>query len=869
MFFWKVIVDKIFSPMLPLLETDDIPPIGFSTASGKHINVSESAILKAKSLLETDDIPSMGFSKASGKHINVSESAVLKAKSLLEKDDIPSIGFSTASGKHINVSESAISKAKCLLETDDIPSMGFSTASGKHINVSESAISKAKSLLETDDISSMGFSTASGKHINVSESAVLKAKSLLEKDDIPSIGFSTASGKHINVSESAVLKAKSLLEKDDKSSMGFSTASGKHINVSKSAVLKAKSLLETDDISSRGFSTASGKHINVSESAISKAKSLLETDDITSLTNIQLNNESNLHNNHKIKNLSSSLVTVGCQSLNVSNKTLSNAKKILFEQFDDIEINKNVTNELKEPVEPLEDLENINTNLNESSLKENKVLKIGFTTAAGCDVIVSKEALNRAEIFLSDDTYDINQCNNLLNKSINKRKSLHMCDNTADKLLFNTKKVRLSDKDITEEKENQKLYDNTEAINQSNIFSNEIMASTAALLADERDNDQTMEWISQVDNCEKEVPSSPIIGRQPTSRKRGKKRSLQHSIKQKLKPLIEGDISSNVNEENIKCNNTSEKELISMQEINLKPNIDPPINNVTDILQKHLEAISEQENIIKRKKLDRPKAIKGKLLLYKEENHNSRLSWKKLVGNDVPSLCTPEELIDRGISSEILTITSTTALSFKFRCIDFYGEEIIYNNSSGLEMEDGGYLIPDKDNCIGIFEIKRSFLASPGVDPSLIPRDWIENHYKWIIWKLASMDRIKFNFIIIPRSLTPSNIMLQLKYRYDREIDRSQRSCLRRILEKDDCASKRMVLCVSSITESREDKNKESSPIVSNINYWKIILTDRWYSIPAFIDTTMMSYVTSGKIREGTKLMIFGAELLNLDQALL
>lgn len=28
----------------------------------------------------------------------------------------------------------------------------------------------------------------------------------------------------------------------------------------------------------------------------------------------------------------------------------------------------------------------------------------------------------------------------------------------------------------------------------------------------------------------------------------------------------------------------------------------------------------------------------------------------------------------------------------------------------------------------------------------------------------------------------------------------------------------------------------------------------------------MMSYVTSGKIREGTKLMIFGAELLNLDQ---
>lgn len=49
--------------------------------------------------------------------------------------------------------------------------------------------------------------------------------------------------------------------------------------------------------------------------------------------------------------------------------------------------------------------------------------------------------------------------------------------------------------------------------------------------------------------------------------------------------------------------------------------------------------------------------------------------------------------------------------------------------------------------------------------------------------------------------MTPANVMAQLKYRYDREIDRSQRPCLRRILEKDDSASKRMVLCVSSLNE--------------------------------------------------------------------
>lgn len=49
--------------------------------------------------------------------------------------------------------------------------------------------------------------------------------------------------------------------------------------------------------------------------------------------------------------------------------------------------------------------------------------------------------------------------------------------------------------------------------------------------------------------------------------------------------------------------------------------------------------------------------------------------------------------------------------------------------------------------------------------------------------------------------MTPARVMMELKYRYDREMDRSQRSALRKILEKDDSASKRMVLCVSSIIE--------------------------------------------------------------------
>lgn len=49
--------------------------------------------------------------------------------------------------------------------------------------------------------------------------------------------------------------------------------------------------------------------------------------------------------------------------------------------------------------------------------------------------------------------------------------------------------------------------------------------------------------------------------------------------------------------------------------------------------------------------------------------------------------------------------------------------------------------------------------------------------------------------------LTPDRVMKELKYRYDREIDRAQRPALRRILEKDDVPTRRMVLCISSIKQ--------------------------------------------------------------------
>lgn len=49
------------------------------------------------------------------------------------------------------------------------------------------------------------------------------------------------------------------------------------------------------------------------------------------------------------------------------------------------------------------------------------------------------------------------------------------------------------------------------------------------------------------------------------------------------------------------------------------------------------------------------------------------------------------------------------------------------------------------------------------------------------------------------RLLTAKNITHQLLYRYYREIEKCQRSALKKILEKDESTAKRIILCVSKV----------------------------------------------------------------------
>ena len=283
---------------------------GFSTASGRKVSVSVTALEAAKKKLESDtkekDVPDrVSSDRAAPPSLDevriqtdargTEEGLLQLVNSSFDIDEFTQLrdedinrhassfnGFCTASGKKVNVSDKALEAARKKLESDakeqDIPDKvssfnGFSTASGKKVNVSDKALEAARKKLESDGkeqdvpdkVSSFnGFSTASGKKVNVSGKALETARKKLESDgkeqDVPDKvssfnGFSTASGKKVNVSGKALETARKKLESDGKeqdvpdkvsSFNGFSTASGKKVNVSGKALETARKKLESD-----------------------------------------------------------------------------------------------------------------------------------------------------------------------------------------------------------------------------------------------------------------------------------------------------------------------------------------------------------------------------------------------------------------------------------------------------------------------------------------------------------------------------------------------------------------------------------------------------------------------------------------------
>ncbi|XP_011879732.1 PREDICTED: breast cancer type 2 susceptibility protein homolog [Vollenhovia emeryi] len=948
--------------------------IGFFTARGAPIKVSEQALFKAKRLFadafDADEVQSYeSFTKRNSSEeknrplpsssfvdnvsVNIAKGASAKPKPLTEQlkkcdkvcttdctkplvnkssgeevNKVP-ILFSTASGNPINISKEALSKAKALLadeldNADDDTLMKYyeglyadrnpmtvrnttlpsSTSNSNSISISKKSPPIARMLFAKQDTpveftcknkadisdneqsnintSNIRFHAACDAPVNSRARALfagqsddslepIVAREIYNDDNetkrqetkVPQIGFQTARGKAINVSEQALAKAKALFADHLDDTFRAFVAEGTNDDKVKGLEVKTSNVGFQSTSSTRGSEESPKAKIsfkrldNEPESYTAKATRI----------------DDKVENRQEVKISSIGFQTARGTSINISERALSRARALFADELDC-------------PLE-MDILENIGDCRDDGRKVKKRDLIIphdGLQTASGQRIPVSNNAALIARELFSTDYLDESN-SDLGRASLQKRKlsETNVDESTPQgrNRASETKKARLSG-----EFQARRLFPGSPSVdmaNDENQDSNvKMQAPSVAVFALGSPQRNTVEPI------ESDTMGSPVLGRQPILRKRksfDRQRdecSAQADIKilntENLKVqenVVQGSAAdekieddkltktptpARVEKETAKGSNTESSDYGDTQMMM------DFLDHSTKILQERVAAALEQEAIIVAKKRHGSKQSAGHLYRFKQVNSNARLSLRRISGGAPPEPRSHQELVARRISPRILELTAATAATYRFRCSDFYGDDVACNNVHGIAMEDGARVILDENGYAGLRELLRAFLASPSVDPNLVPARWVENHYRWVVWKLASMDRMKFGSAELSRALTPSHVMAQLKYRYDREIDRSQRPAIRRILEKDDVASKRMILCVSTIVENNNESVEiGKSPRVGE-SRWKIELTDGWYSINACIDLGAVRNISIGKIKEGTKLVVSGAELLNCDQ---
>uniref|UniRef100_A0A671DN47 BRCA2 DNA repair associated n=1 Tax=Rhinolophus ferrumequinum TaxID=59479 RepID=A0A671DN47_RHIFE len=286
-----------------------------------------------------------------------------------------------------------------------------------------------------------------------------------------------------------------------------------------------------------------------------------------------------------------------------------------------------------------------------------------------------------------------------------------------------------------------------------------------------------------------------------------------------------------------------------------------------DLITNLQNARDAQDMRIKKKHRQRISPQAGSLYLAKTSTM-PRISLKVAVEGRAPSARSHKQLYMYGVSKHCVKINSKNAESFQFHTQDYFGKESLWAGK-GIQLADGGWLIPSNDGKAGKEEFYRALCDTPGVDPKLISRVWVYNHYRWIVWKLAAME-FAFPEQFANRCLNPEQVLLQLKYRYDMEIDRSRRSAIKKIMERDDTAAKALVLCVSEIIPSSTNLSETSGSKTSSVETNRaaaVELTDGWYAVKAQLDPPLSALLQSGRLAVGQKVITYGAELVGSPDA--
>ncbi|XP_059932425.1 breast cancer type 2 susceptibility protein isoform X2 [Gadus macrocephalus] len=899
------------------------PRGGFQTASGKGVAVSAAALQKAKAMMSDCDAPPTadhqgqspnpipgGFQTASGKGVAVSAAAFQKAKAMMSDCDAPPTadhqgqspnpipgGFQTASGKGVAVSAAALQKAKAMMSDCDAPPTadhqgqspnpipgGFQTASGKGVAVSAAALQKAKAMMSDCDAPPTadhqgqspnpipgGFQTASGKGVAVSTSALQKAKAMMSDCDAPmeapahsngptkaprpGSGFHAATGKPVQVSSEALQKAKSVFDdlNCDAETVAPSTSTEEKFR-------ECPRNLEGMKLS---FTTAKGTIVQVSEDNLLKAKNRLnvEEESVCSMSGAN----SHLEDNNELE-----MLDVNTTLLNTDNRRTEK---------------QTTPGERNAFTSTCEDLEGDAQSADTSASVEGRIL------AAESAPMVSEKMTVQSygPVNIAGET-----------PNATGKRSIDDADLTGflnDRRVFKYK-VSLEPHITGPHRDGKSfvVYANPKpppgpapmpATPPGPLASGSRVPVFVPPFLKRRRTDTPQ---SNPDPQGTTRARTPAVFIPPFKKPLQPPPPLPLPLPLPPSSPTPAETSPYVRTATITTKSTAmvtethgdgrgsgchDSEADGVPGESAATACDPATRNL-DVEQDPVDpeglrdlrlARDLQDMRLRKKKRQTVRPLPGSLFLAKASGA-ARIPLRAAVCGLPPGRHSPQQLYQHGVHQPVWTVTAENAESFRLSFRRFFRGGAL-GEQGGVQLADGGWLVPRDDWTLGKEEFYRALCDSPGVDVKLLSQEWAYNHYRWVVWKLASMER-SFPLTMASLWLNPEQILLQLKYRYDVEVDHSRRPALRKITERDDAAAKTLVLCVCGVVRPGPDPRAPNGPADQQTPQAEshapppgvVWLTDGWYAIKAQLDAPLTAMLQRGRLEPGGKLVVYGAELV-------
>ena len=202
-----------------------------------------------------------------------------------------------------------------------------------------------------------------------------------------------------------------------------------------------------------------------------------------------------------------------------------------------------------------------------------------------------------------------------------------------------------------------------------------------------------------------------------------------------------------------------------------------------------------------------------------------------------------DSCVAEGLSETILRIDSINATALRF--------DKLSRKPKGFDFEEDGC---SQGLSVGLEELT----AALELNNPKITRKWVKNHTRWVVWKLASMER-RFPSTHGGKTLTYANLIRQLQARQTQELKKNRRSALRKVLNGDVSPGTAMILCVCFVSPLSAVKPRHNDRVMRGDR--RVELTDGWYSVQGSLDRQLSQAVEQGKIRTGTKLLVSNASL--------